>query len=402
MKMKGGIFYSIGLMLTAVSRCDALMGVDATALSTNFSTENVSFDTPLDPCEECIKRARDYYHRTVSDPEEFCITNHLCVENPNFDTLPPSVPTSDGPSLPAAGTESTDLEASTTNDNENQSSIPVSAPMIPAANSSSPVEPPTEPANGESNISDETPLKTSEEPLSTDAIDVDADATNNDEWRTTISSIFLKNLTSTMDQEVSDIFSIVALDFLRDHSMSGALAGKVDFVAVEVMGQGQDYGNSTEFDMHVDGVNVFFETLVTLEDNSQIDLPRSIESIFKHNKNDFFFRLVEENDYFVPLYGEVPIVQEIDKDRFEFLLRNRWVAASLAAGAGSVLLFGILLATRGKRARVRRDYRDATKQDTYPLYTLEQTCSEGSSPTNKSGDIPNPPSYKSDAAVSHF
>ena len=320
------------------------------------------------------------------------------MENPNFDTLPPSVPSSDGPSLPAAGTESTDLEASTANDNKKQSSIPVSAQMITAANSSSPVESPTEPTNGESNISDET---TYEESLSMDATDVDSDATNNDEWRTTISSIFLKNLTSTMDQEVSEIFSIVALDFLRDHSMSGALAGNVDFVAVEVMGQGQDYGNSTEFDMHVDGVNVFFETLVTIENNSQIDLPRTIESIFKHNKNDFFFRLVEENDYFVPLYGEVPIVQEVEKDRFEFLLRNRWVAASLAAGAGSVLLFGILLATRGKRARVRRDYRDATKQDTYPLYTLEQTCSEDSSPTNKSGDIPNPPSYKSDAAVSH-
>ncbi len=398
-KMKGRNCL-LSLMLTTVYRREDLTGVHATSLSSNFSTENFSLGTPTDSCEECINRARDYYQRTVSNPEEFCITNQLCVENPNLDTMPPTLQSTDEPFLPAEDTESTGLAAPDSNDNKRQNSIPVSSQpygveTMPPSVITAVTNPPGTPTNVESTISAETNV-TAEETPSKNAEEFETNMLDN--VRTTMSSIFLKNLTSRMDHDVSEIFSIVALDFLRDHSMSDQLSEEVDFVLVKVMGQGQEYGNTTKSTMYIEGINVFFETLVNLEDISQIDLPGLIESIFKENKNDFLSRLAEADDYFIPLNGK-RLNEEAEGFRFEFL-KNTWATASLAAVAGSVLLSVLLLTRRGRRTRVCRDYKDASKQDTYPLCTLEQTCSEGSTPTNRSGN--NPPSQKSDAEVSQI
>ncbi len=206
---------------------------------------------------------------------------------------------------------------------------------------------------------------------------------NTESLRTTMSSIFLRNLTNDMDPELSELFSVVALDFLRYHSMSSASSEEIDFVMVEVMGQAPEFGNSTQEDAHVDGINVFFETIVDLDDSSQIDLPRTIESIFRNNKKDLFLRLAEADNYFAPLYGKSHIIYETQESLTESLsefVRTTWVASSLAAAACSILITSALLV--GKRSHSRRDYRD-DKDDTFPLRIL-QTSSDDSTPTNQS------------------
>ena len=225
----------------------------------------------------------------------------------------------------------------------------------------------------------ETPLEIDSQPLS-----FDFDSLHSaDNWRITMSSIFLRNLTNDMNEEVSELFSLVALDFLRYHSTSSAYSGEIDFIMVEVIGQAPEFGNSTQEDAHVDGISVFFETIVDLDDSSEIDLPRTIESIFRNNKNDLFLRLAEADDYFVPLYGKSHIIYETPESLSESLhefVGTTWVASSLAAAACLVLLASALLT--GKRRKSRKDYGDKTKLDTFPLRTL-QTSSDDSTPTSQ-------------------
>lgn len=221
----------------------------------------------------------------------------------------------------------------------------------------------------------EVPLEIDSQPLS-----FDFDSLHSaDNWRITMSSIFLRNLTNDMDEEVSELFSLVVLDFLRYHSTSSAYSEDIDFIMVEVIGQAPEFGNSTQEDAHVDGISVFFETIVDLDDSSEIDLPRTIESIFRNNKNDLFQRLAEADDYFIPLYGKSHIIYETPESLSEFV-RTTWVASSLAAAACSVLLASALLT--GKRRKSRKDYGDKTKLDTFPLRTL-QTSSDDSTPTSQ-------------------
>jgi hypothetical protein len=216
-----------------------------------------------------------------------------------------------------------------------------------------------------------------------DAVNLDPTMTNNDLWRTAISSLFLKNLTSAMNLEVAEVFSITALDFLRDYSRSLSLSEEIDFILVEVVGQGPELGDSTKFEAHIDGMHIFFETVVYVKVDEQIDVPRLIETIFKTNKNDFFSRLAESNEFFTPLDPESRSNQIPSMSDF----MSSWVISSLAVVGSSVFLAAILLARRIQRTRPRRYHQESSKQDTCPLYTLEQTCSsEESNETNKTGD----------------
>jgi hypothetical protein len=434
---------------------DATLGVHATSWSTNFSTEYFSFNTPTDTCDDCIQRARDYYSRTVSDPEQFCVENHLCVKNPDasspseklntsrsqipevessllsntVQTHEPSSLPSDGlslvpntgpslrrnavpsgePSLFASTVQSlspSPLPSDRQSYNEyidNPTDMPnfiqsLSPTVLPTTNAPSPTL---------SNFLEATPIKSPESlPLPMDAMNLDPTMTNNDSWRTAISSLFLKNLNSAMDLEVAEVFSITALDFLRDYSKPLTLSEGIDFILVEVVGQGPELGNSTKFDAHIDGMHIFFETVVNIKGDKQIDVPRLIEMIFKTNKNDLFFRLAESNEFFIPLGFESHRSQGEVKSQItsasDFM--SSWVVSSLAVVGCSVFLATILSARRVQRTRPRRYHQDSSKQDTYPLYTLEQTCSsEDSTQTNKTGDgNATNPRDKNDSVVSNI
>ena len=353
----------------------------ATSSSNNLLTENSSSNTPMESCDDCIIRAKKFYFRTVSDPEEFCVTNHLCVKDEDTNSVPTSLQSGGGPSL-LTSTEPIDPQDSNINHSKSHNPITISAAEAPTMNPTAKTPIPGNPSRKPTDVENSIPNDATDSQLTLDE-SLSNDLTNNDTFRSFMSSIYLKNLTGAMDQEVSEIFSIIALDFLRDNSVSDGISEEIDFILVEVTAEGPEFGNSTKEEMHIDGMHVFFETVVDLEDNNEIDLPRLIESIFRNNKNDLFFRLAEADDFFIPLYGKMPSIHEVEESQSGFM-RTSWVASSLAAVACSVLLSAILLVK--KRTGPRRDYKDPSKQDTFPLYTLEQTCSECSTPTNKPGD----------------
>jgi hypothetical protein len=250
---------------------------------------------------------------------------------------------------------------------------------------------PSEPTNSIDNSSS-SDLQSSQftfhDSLLKDDVDLDASTAKIIVQRTTISSIFLKNLTYAMDHEVAELFSITVLDFLRDYSTLGALSERIDFILVDVVGQGPELGDSTEFEVqHIDGMHVFFETVVNVKGDKQIDLPRLMEMIFKSNKNDFIVRLVESNDYFRPLSAESHIAEEkVERQITATNFVSSWVVSSLAVVVCSVFFTTMLLTRMVRRTRPTRNTEDASKPDIYPLETLEQTYSDDSSQTSKKDD----------------
>lgn len=419
---------SLLFIVASIFLHDATLGVHA--LSTNFSTEYFSFNTPTDTCDDCIQRARDYYSRTVSDPEQFCVENNLCVKNPDAGSPseipevessllsntvqahePSSLP-SDGPSLfpstepslrrNALPSGEPSLFASTmpslspsplpSDRQSNNEYIDDRTDMPNSIQSISPTVLPTTnaPSPTLSNSLEATPIKPPESlPLPMDAMNLDPAMANNDSWRTAISSLFLKNLTSAMDLEVAEVFSITALDFLRDYSRPLSLSEEIDFILVEVVGQGPELGDSTKFEAHIDGMHIFFETIVNVKGDEQIDVPRLIETTFKTNKNDFFSRLSESNEFFTPLDPESRSSQGEVESQITSMsdFMSSWVISSFAVVGSSVFLAAILSVRRFQQNRPHRYHQESSKQDTYPLHTLEQTCSsEESNETNKTGD----------------
>jgi len=192
-----------------------------------------------------------------------------------------------------------------------------------------------------------------------------------------------------MGPEVTQIFSATALQFLGDYSSLIGIAGTVNFVDVEVLGQGPEFGNSTKFDTHIDGMHVYFETIIAVEDNYDVDLPQLIEKIFKTNKNDFYFRLAESSKFFVPLDVENRISRgNVSKSESQIVstseFMNSWVLASLAIVLCSVFIT-IILMTRmiqgNNRHRILHE--DTSKSDRHLLYSLHQTSSEDSDEMRK-------------------
>ena len=230
------------------------------------------------------------------------------------------------------------------------------------------------------------------ESLPTNPMDLDPTSTNEDSWwRTTVSSLFLKNLASPMDPEVTEIFSSTALQFLRDYSSSVAVARGVEFIYVKVVGQGPELGNSTEFHAHIDGMHIYFETIADIEDNVEIDLPWLIENIFKINKNEFFARLAESSEFFLPVGiesrstgGNLGGMESGVASTSDFM--NSWVISSLAVVVFSVFLTTLLMTRMVKRIRPRRFQEDSAKRDFYPLNTLVESFSDHSTETINMGN----------------
>lgn len=388
--MSKPIFFDF-FIITTIFLLDVSLGVRATSLTT-------------DSCDECIQRARTYYSSTVSDPEQFCVENNLCVlmtpdASSQLDETPGVITTASENEIPEIESEPSSLaafdptemptmlflEASFGSDNKEIESaketdvIPSPSPtMLPTSNA--PTTKPTlpnsiqvDPRNNNSSLPIDAPSSEVTIDESMPKSDVNQDSTTTSVSRkATMSSIFLKNLTTAMDEEVAEIFSLVALDFLRDYSIPIDLSEGIDFVVVTVMGQGPELGNSTEFDVHVDGMHVFFETIVTVEGDENIDIPRLIEKIFKHHKNDFFFRLAEADEFFIPLYGE-----SLSRNTSTSDFMSSWVIACLVIVVCSVMITAVLLARMLQRTRPRRE----SKQDSYSL-NVKQTESDGSSQTN--------------------
>ena len=187
-----------------------------------------------------------------------------------------------------------------------------------------------------------------------------------------------------MGPEVIEIFSLTALQFLRDYSSSLVAARGVDFIYVKVVGQGPELGNATEFHAHtmppIDGMYIYFETIVDVEDDVEIDLPWLIETIFKTNKTDFFARLTESIEIFLPggiegrsTPGNLTGVESRVSSTSDFM--NSWVITSLTMVVFSVFLATLLMTRMVQRTRPRRFQEDSSKPDIYPLYTEEQSFS---------------------------
>lgn len=409
--MNGQIFFVLLIVITILLH-DASLGAHAISVSNNFSTDHFSFNTPTGTCEDCIRRARNYYSVTISNPEQFCVHNYLCVKNPETSSYSPKTPSENLTILrsetPTIEPSTTDLDASLIIKKKEPDPISVLAEesyylknifptILPTTNAPSqtlsnffqgtPTRAPTNHIKNSFPSDAPSPILTFHESLPTDAMNLDPILTNNHSQRTAISSLFLKNLNIQMDPEVANYFSIIALDFLRDNSMSLALSERIDFIFVKVVGQGPELGNSTEFEVHIDGMHIFFETIVNVKGDDQIELPWLMESIFKTNKNDFFFRLAESNEFFIPLVVENHSSQEVEGQMTptsEFM--NSWVVSSLSVVACSVFFTTLLLTKMIRRTRPQRFHHDSSKRNVYPLYTIEQTYSDDSTETNKTPD----------------
>mmetsp|Transcript_23391 Transcript_23391/g.64874 ORF Transcript_23391/g.64874 Transcript_23391/m.64874 type:complete len:785 (+) Transcript_23391:170-2524(+) len=201
-------------------------------------------------------------------------------------------------------------------------------------------------------------------------------------WSTTVSSIFLKNIDTPMDLEITQKFSSIVLQFLIDHSSSIYTEGTINFSDVEVVGQGPEFGNSTEIDTHIDGMHVYFQTITEIADNHDIDLPWVIEKIFKTNKNDFLFRLTESNEFFVPIdVGGRSSGESLPQDESRLAsvsdFMNSWVIASLAVVLCSIFITTILM-TRMVQGDHDRPRRFCGKSSMHPLSSLEETSTNDS------------------------
>mmetsp|Transcript_7300 Transcript_7300/g.17798 ORF Transcript_7300/g.17798 Transcript_7300/m.17798 type:complete len:622 (+) Transcript_7300:41-1906(+) len=405
--------FAFVLMITTFSHDTSIL-VHATSSITDFSTEYSPPITSVEKCEDCISRARDLYSKTVSDPEQFCIENNQCVKNistadrnnENFKLMPSNMPTTistptvlpnDGPTEIQNATGSrADTNTLSRVQNEQPSSTSVSATnsiqshsptMLPTQNESTqnqskPIKRPFISSEGNyvnqtTDIEKGNPQSSISETLPANMTTLDSAVTKNDTQHTTVSSIFLKDLTSRMEPNIATLFSITALDFLREYSVPLALVEEIDFILVKVVGQGRELGNSTEVEVHVDGMHVFFETITSVNNNIQIDVPQEIEKIFKTNKNEFFSRLMKANDFFLPIGGK-----NRSRTSTKFLL-NRWVLSSLFLVVCSGVLTAILLKRTVWRRRPREYVKDdSSKQDIHPLNSIEQTCSDNSTETH--------------------
>ena len=364
-----------------------------------------------DTCNDCLLRARKYYSKTVLDPEQFCINNHLCIktERPTFkpSEFPTNRPSRSPSSLPTfSPTERPTYKPSelpTNKPSHSPSSLPTSSPselpsdgplllprVVPSAEKKK--HPADESSFFQTNFPTVWSTISGTDSSSTEILQMTPSGMSSDESkpplgminnRTTISSLFLKNLTRSMNHEVTEDFSTIALEFLKEYSLGLGLAGGVEFIEVKVVGQGPELGNSTEFGVHIDGIHIFFETIA--KSYQETDIPRLIEIIFKRNRKHFFARLIESNEYFAPLGvdnvgGRESVGNQIKSSR-DFL--SGWVITCLSAVVGSVFITTVLIARMIGQNRSTGGRQDVKKQDTHPLYSMEQISSYNSTETNK-------------------